>query len=37
MERQLYKHFNLPSHSEFVNDISFTLIDKIDHKIPTKQ
>ena len=32
MQRQLYEHFNLPGLSEFLNDVSVTLIDKTDLK-----
>ena len=37
MQRHLYEPFNLPGHSEFLNDVSVTLIDKADPKNPTKQ
>ena len=37
MQRRLYEHFNLPGQSGFLNDISVTLIDKVDPKDPTKQ
>ena len=33
----MYEHFNLPDHSEFLNDISDTFIDKTDPTDPTKQ
>ena len=32
MQRQLYEHFNLPGLSEFLNDVTVTLIDKTDLK-----
>ena len=37
MQRHLYKHFNLPDHSGFLNDVSVTLIDKTDPTDPTKR
>ena len=33
----MYEHFNLPGYSEFLNDISVTLIDKTDPKDRTKR
>ena len=32
-----YEHFNLSGHAGFLNEVSLTLIDKTDHKNPTKR
>ena len=37
MQRHLHEHFNLSSHSRFLNDVSVTLTDKKDPKDPTKR
>ena len=37
MQRHLHEHFHLPGHSGFLNDVSITLINKTDHKDPTKR
>ena len=37
IQRHLYEHFNLPGHSEFLNNVSITLTDMTDPKDPTKQ
>ena len=36
MQRHLYKHFQLPGHSGFLQDVYVTLIDKTNPSAPTK-
>ena len=36
MQRHLYKHFQLPSHTGFLQDTYVTLIDKTDPRAPSK-
>ena len=35
MQKHLYENFNLPGHTGFLEDVTVTLIDKIDHRNPT--
>ena len=37
MQEHLYKHFESEGHTEFLDDVSITLIHKIDGSNPTKR
>ena len=37
MQEHLYRHFSSPGHRGFLNDVSVTLIDKIDGSDPKKR
>ena len=37
MQRHLYKHFQLPGHTVFLQDTYVTPIDKTDPRAPTKR
>ena len=37
MQEHLYKHFESEGHTEFLDDVSVTLIDKVDGSNPTKR
>ena len=36
MQRHIYEHFQLSDHIGFLQDTYVTLIDKTDHRAPTK-
>ena len=37
MQEHLYRHFSSPGHRGFLNDVSVTLIDKMDGSDPKKR
>ena len=37
MQEHLFKHFNSMGHSGFLNNVSITLIDKIEGKNPKRE
>ena len=37
IQEHLYRHFSTPGHGGFLNDVSVTLIDKMDGSDPKKQ
>ena len=37
MQKQLYKHFDLPGHTKFLEGVTVTLIDKTDFREPTER
>ena len=36
MQEHLYRHFSSPGHTEFLNDVSVTVIDNTDRSDPKK-
>ena len=37
MQKHLYEHFDLPGHTNFLEDVTGTLIDKTDPRDPTER
>ena len=37
MQEHLFRHFSSPGHNGFLNDVSVTFIDKVDHSDPVKR
>ena len=37
MQKHLYEYFDLPGHTNFLEDVTVTLIDKTDPRNPTER